>query len=230
MKDKVASLLRKASDNASSEAEAQTCMTMAMNLMAKFGLSMDEVSGSGAEPISKSNTAWHSGRSGDAMRYVQSAIAAFTSTRVTYRGGASSGTSSTYHGYEAERQLAIWLHGHIANSIKVESRLFNPSARTSRMRAEMRRSFALCMAERIAERLYDMAKTIDDAGRGSGAEVMVVKNARLDEYLDGLDIPYARRRRRTVYTGGAVAGRAAGEATSLHRPVTERDGPLRITA
>lgn len=230
MKDRVSSLLRKANDPAASEAEAETCMNMAMDLMAKFGLSMDDVMGEEAEEIGASETKWQRGRGGDAMIYVQAAIAAFTSTRAAFAGNSSVGTRMTYYGYEAERQLAIWLHDHIRNAIEVQSKLYNPVIKDARMRAKDRRSFAVYMARRIAVRLYGLAETLDDAGRGTGTDVMVVKNAKLDEHFEGLGLGKARSRKRSFFREGAEAGIAAGDAVSLHRPVTDASGPLRLAS
>lgn len=229
MKDRVAALLRRANDAASSEAEAETCMNMAMDLMAKFGLSMADVEGNDAEQIGSTETQWQRGRGGDAMIYVQNAIAAFTSTRVSFKGNASAGSRMTYYGYEAERQLAIWLHNHIRNAIEVESKLYNPPVRDTRARAKDRKSFAVYMAQRISVRLFEMADTLDDAGRGTGTEVMVVKNAKLDEHFDGLGILRARNRKRSFYREGAEAGIVAGDKVSLHRPVSDESAPLRIS-
>lgn len=229
MKDRVAALMRKANDPAASETEAQSCMTMAMNLMSKFGFSMSDVSGGEAEEIGQSDTHWQRGRGGDAMTYVQGAIAAFTSTRVSYRGNASVGTSMTYYGYEAERDLAIWLHNHIRSAIETESRLYNPPVQDASLRAKDRKSFAVYMARRIAQRLFDLAEKLDEAGRGSGTEVMVVKNAKLDEHYKKLDLLKARKTKRSFFHEGASAGAKAGDRVSLHRPVSEKDSPLAIT-
>lgn len=230
MRGRVTSLLRKANDSAASEAEAQTCMNMAMNLMAKFGLTMVDVTGDEAEKIGRSDTDWQRGRGGDAMIYAQSAIAAFTSTRASFRGNASVGTSMTYYGYEAERELALWLHAHIRNSIEVESRLYNPPTHDVRARAKDRKSFAVFMAKRIAARLYSMAETLDDAGRGTGTDVLIIKNAKLDEHFEGLGLGKCRVRRRAFYRDGASAGATAGDKVSLHRPVSDESSPLRITS
>lgn len=229
MKDRVASLLRKANDPAASEAEAETCMNMAMGLMAKFGLSMDDVTGDDAEQIGFNQTEWQPGRGGDAMQYVSNAIAAFTSTRAAFQGNSSAGTRMTYYGYEAERQLALWLHNHIRSAIETESRLYIPPVRNTRLRAKDRRSFAVYMAKRISDRLYRMAETLDDAGRGTGTDVMVVKNAKLDQYFTDLDLRAARRTKRSFFQEGAKAGMAAGDKLSLHRPISEASGPLRLS-
>ncbi len=230
MKDRVGALLLKANDPAASEAEAQTCMNMAMNLMAKYGLSMADVSGEDAEEIGQTETHWQRGLGGDAMIYVQNAIAAFTSTRAAYRGNASIGTRMIYYGYGPERELALWLHTHIRNAIEVESRLYNPLVRNATLRAKDRKSFAVFMAKRIAERLFELAETLDEAGRGTGTDVMVVKNAKLDEYYGKLGISQARESNRTFFREGATAGADAGDKVSLHRPVSEQSGPLAITA
>lgn len=228
MKERVSALLRKAENPAASEAEAQNCMNLAMSLMAKYGLSMHEITGDNAEEICGSSTKWKSGRCGDAMVYVQNSIAAFTSTRVSYRGNARTGTSMTYYGYEAERQLAIWLHNHISAAIQTESRRYNPPFRDARMRSRDRRSFALFMAQRISERLAVLTKKLDESGRGTGRDVIVAKDAKLDEFFDGLGIRNAPARKRELYSEGARAGRNAGDEVSLHRPVSSSSGPLRI--
>lgn len=228
MKDRAARLMAKATDPAASEAEANLCMQKAMDLMSKFGFTMDDITGDDAEQISQSDTEWASGRPGGAMFYVQSAIAAFTNTRVSFRGTVSQGTRMTYYGYGAERDLAVWLHGHIMNAIKVESANYDPGPYSASIRARDRKSFAIYMAKRIAQRLYALAETLDDAGRGTGNEVMIIKNAKLDEHYEGLGFSAYRARKSKLYSEGAEAGLKAGDKVSLHRPVGESSGPLAL--
>jgi len=95
MKERAAALIAKANDAAASEAEAEFCMQRALELMSKFGFTMEDVQGNQAEPIGKSGTPWTSGRPGGAMFYVQNAIAAFTNTRVSFGGTVSRGTLMT---------------------------------------------------------------------------------------------------------------------------------------
>ena len=143
MKERAASLMAKANDPAASEAEAEICMQKAMDLMSKYGLTMDDITGDQAEEIGRSTTPWANGRPGGAMFYVQNAIAALTNTRVSFRGTVSQGTSMDYHGYGAERELAVWLHAHIMNAIKVESAAYDPGPYSARVRARDRKSFAI---------------------------------------------------------------------------------------
>ncbi|MEO1720972.1 MAG: DUF2786 domain-containing protein [Pseudomonadota bacterium] len=230
MKDRVSALLARANDPASSEAEAATCMDKAMQIMTKFGFTMDDVMGDNAEVIGQSEGAWMSGRHGGAMIYVQGAIAAFTSTRVSFRGNVSTGSSATYHGYSAERELATWLHNHIANSIKVESAKYDPGPYPASVRSRDRKSFAIYMAKRISQRLRAMTKDLDDGARATGNEVMIVKNRKLDEHFAGLDLSTYRERKNKLYRDGAQAGMAAGDGVSLHRPVSEAGRTLQITS
>lgn len=230
MKERAASLMAKATDPAASEAEAELCMQKAMDLMSKYGFTMDDITGDQAEEIGRSATPWANGRPGGAMFYVQNAIAAFTNTRVSFRGTVSQGTSMDYHGYGAERDLAVWLHGHILNAIKVESAAYDPGPHSPAVRSRDRKSFAIYMAKRIATRLYDLAETLDDAGRGTGTEVMVVKNQKLDQHYEELGFPKAVQRKQKLYREGAIAGSEAGDKVTLHRPVSETSGPLAITA
>lgn len=230
MKERAASLMAKANDPAASEAEAETCMQKAMDLMSKFGFTMDDILGDEAEAIGESETAWTNGRPGGAMFYVMNAIAAFTNTRASFKGTVSRGTSMTYYGYGAERDLATWLHGHILNAIKVQSALYAPAHSSPAVRARDRKSFAIYMAKRIAQRLYRLANTLDEAGRSTGTDVMIVKNQKLDEHYESLGFPAARQRKQTLYREGAIAGSEAGDKVALHRPVSETSGPLAITA
>ncbi|GLO71326.1 hypothetical protein MACH17_28430 [Phaeobacter inhibens] len=117
---------------------------------------------------------------------VQNAIAAFTNTRASFVGSRSKGSAMTYHGYRAERDLAVWLHGHILNAIKVESAAYDPGPFSPAIRAKDRKSFAIYMARRIAQRLYAMSETLDEAGRGTGTEVMIIKNKKLDDHFENL--------------------------------------------
>ena len=86
------------------------------------------------------------------------------------------------------------------------------------------------MAKRIAARLFEMSETLDDAGRGTGTEVMVIKNQKLDDHYEGLGFPKAVQRKQKVYREGAIAGAKAGDSVALHRPVSDTSGPLAITA
>jgi hypothetical protein len=230
MKERAAALMAKANDPAASEAEANLCMQKAMDLMAKFGFTMSEIEGDQAEQIGRSKTAWTNGRPGGAMFYVQNEIAAFTNTRVSFTGTVSQGTSMTYHGYGAERDLAVWLHGHILNAIKVASAAYDPGPFSPAIRARDRKSFAIYMAKRIAERLVEMTETLDDNGRGTGTDVLIVKNKKVDDYYDALGLPGAAQRKHTLYRAGATAGAEAGENVTLHRPLDDDAGPLRIAA
>lgn len=228
MKERVAALIAKAKDPAATEAEAEACMNMAMGLMSKFGLSMDDVTGDEAEPIGMSKTRFCKGRAGGAMIYVTPAIAAFTSTRVAFAGNGTRGTKTMYYGYGPERDLAIWLHGHIEEAIARESRAYDPGPYSTSIRTRDRKSFAVYMAKRIAQRLRDLTEDLDDAGRGTGRDVMVVKNRLLDEHYEGLGIGSYQHRPSKLYREGAEAGAAAGQKVSLHRPVSDDTGPLRL--
>ncbi|QBR34845.1 hypothetical protein ETW23_00325 [Leisingera sp. NJS201] len=230
MRDRARALLARANDPASSEAEVNLCMQKSMDLMSKFGFTMDEISGDQAEDIGASYTRWTNGRPGGAMVYVQNAIAAFTNTRVAFKGCVSEGSAMTYHGYSAERDLAVWLHGHILNAIKVESANYDPGPYPPHIRAKDRKSFAIYMARRIAQRLYAMSETLDDAGRGTGTEVMIVKNKKLDDHYESLGFKKAVNRKVSVFSEGVEAGKRAGDNLSLRRPVSEQSAPLAISS
>lgn len=230
MRERAASLVAKATDPAASEAEAELCMQKAMDLMSKYGFTMDDITGDQAEEIGRSGTPWATGRAGGAMFYVQNAIAAFTNTRASFRGTVSRGTSMDYYGYGAERELAVWLHGHILNAIKVQSAAYDPGPYSSAVRSRDRKSFAIYMAKQISVRLYQMATTLNDEGRGTGVEVMIVKNQKLDEHYEQLGFAKAIYRKQKLFRDGAIAGANAGDKVSLHRPVSEAPGPLAITS
>lgn len=227
MKERVASLLARAEDAASSETEVELCVQKAMDLMKKYGFTMDDVTGDTAEEVGQTTTPFTKGRPGGAMRYVQGAIATFTNTRVSFRGTVTTGISATYYGYAAERELAAWLHAHIVNAIKIQSALYDPGPYSAAVRARDRRSFAIYMAYRISQRLKALTDSLEEE-RGTGTDVMVIKTQKVDAFYEGLDLSRAVNRKIRLYSEGAAAGTKAGDTVSLHRPVTEKEEEERL--
>lgn len=227
MKERVASLLARAEDAASSETEVELCIQKALDLMSKYGFTMDDVTGDTAEEVGQTETPFTKGRSGGAMRYVNGAIAAFTNTRVSFKGTVTAGTSMTYYGYAAERELAVWLHAHIMNAIKVQSAMYDPGPYSAAVRARDRKSFAIYMADRISQRLWALVDSLEEE-RGTGTDVMVIKTQKVDAFYESLGLSRAINRKIRLYAEGAAAGTKAGDTVSLHRPVTEKEEEERI--
>lgn len=230
MKERVSALLAKANDPAASEAEANACIAQAMKLMSKFGFSLEDIQGVDAEEVGLSSTSWTSGRAGGAMIYVMSAIAGFTNTKCSFLGSRSAGTETTYYGYGPERDLAVWLHKHILNAIKVESRKYQPGRYEASIKARLRKSFAFAMAGRISERLKEMTDVLDNTGRGTGTDVLVLKNKKLEDFYEEFGFSPYKAKKMKLYSDGIEDGKKAGDKVSLHRPIEEGDVPLAITA
>lgn len=195
MRKRIAALIAKSRDKASTEAEAMSAAAAAQRLMQSSGLTLEDVTGDNAETVGESKAAWRKGRVGDSMQYAQGAIAKFTGCGVCFCGNASIGTQQIYYGYGPERDLAIWLHDTIAAAIARESKAYAPPPGDSYDRSRARRDFALGMSSRIAQRLYEMAKEGEEVAQrtSTGRELVLVRGAAIHPRLQGKLGPQERR-------------------------------------
>lgn len=225
MKRIVAALLE---DEGRTEAETQTARKLAAKLMAKHGLTEEDVLREDRDML---RADLDIGRHDWIMtKFVGAAVADLTGTGCWRMDlAASTGRRSdrkrwTFAGYRPDVEQAEWLMGTILDAGKRGARPY----KGDRAKSDFLASFAATVARRIRE----LARELDDVREHEGSTALVVtKAANVDSYVTdelGVRLQDGRSRGRGIRDhGAATAGRKAGAEVSLSRPVGGR-GPLAI--
>lgn len=232
IRDKIAKLMRLATDSGAADNEAETAMRQAQKLMRKHNIDLAEVLvrtstkpvfnwGEVSVPVSypkpvKAAPLW--------FGWVITAIGRFTDTKVLYHWGSDHGLCAKFQGEVTDVEYAGWLCRHIRDVIRNSATVFIAPGFTSDDRWANREEFRHQMASRISDRLKALRDENEQAYRSSGTALMVVntKIAERDERFGGQT--YSRRKKSFIRGGAeaARAGRVAGDSVSLHRPLDQQ--------
>lgn len=178
MLQRVINLRARAEDDASSEAEMNTALTMAMKLMDAYGIEEAELAIAEAEgrielEIVKKvvDTSLMQGKKKHKIVNVLMAIAKFTESRVVinqYNG------DITFTGHRPDTELANYIVAVVKESLDREFDNYKRAV-AGRIGYGAKASFQIAMSTRVSQRLYDMAIERDSARAESKREAQKLK-------------------------------------------------------
>jgi len=227
--DKIRALLAKTVENGATEGEALAAAEKAAAMMKDHDLSMDEVdvkeSGLKSENIDLDR---------DMATYlaiVANAIGRFCETRFWTDYLGRSANCGTFFGLPHDVEISLYLYEVCQAAMAREVKAYEPVIALHRMtvRNAKRRSFLGGMADRLAERLDEMAAA---RKQGTGTSLVPLKNALIDQALADNKMKFKSGRFRfgDLHLKDLIHGRKAGDKVSLNPAICEDEEPAAIEA
>lgn len=225
--DKVKAMFAKSNDRASTEAEAEAAMRRAQSMMEEHGITLDDIrEGRDDAFVIHADGMTVSGRWFIAQKYRINALCRFCHVQSWCRFSSYTKFEAKWVGFPSDVETAQWLYDHCRNAILAQSSAFKPNLRrgTSPYIVKLHRDdFAVGMACRISERLNEIQTTRTVNHATTGREITEHKSAMVAEAMDALELEDGKPlRTRTVDATALEAGRQAGDAVGLGRPVDGR--------
>ena len=161
------------------------------------------------------------------------AVAAFCDCRVWREKAPAGGAAYVFFGLAADIEAAVTLAELIDTAIRTELGRYKNSADYRRFRHQDRHmansSFALGMVASIGDRLVAMKAARDQAKRGSGRDLIVLKRSIVEAEFEKLDLAIRidAGPRRYVLPEAYDAGDSAGAAFTVEPVITRRETPSR---
>ncbi len=141
---------------------------------------------------------------------------------LTKAGRRSDRKRVNFAGYRSDVENAEWLLRHLLEAAKGALRL--SGFETNRQKEDMLVSFGATVAERLDDLADAMDVAREEREAHGGKYLVEVRDAKVDEFMTSLDLDLYTSKSYGRYCGqdASAAGKAAGNAVSLGRPV---DGP-----
>lgn len=223
MLDTIRNLRKKAANTASSEAEAMAAIEMADRLMAKNGITLDDLK----ESASKGGIVtdkWGGATSVmHPVQYVATAIASLTETRTWLSYSPAGKQVLNFIGFEADVEYAMYLTDLVHNAMEKEWNEFRDSGdyqlMARNLRGRARSDFMRAMAHRIRQKMLAMVteKAANPSGLIQSNALVVAKRTMVTEALaETVGQLRSPRQRKKKYLSSAMhAGLAAGDRTTI---------------
>jgi hypothetical protein len=227
--EKIKALLAKTVENGCTEAEMMAALSMAQALQDAYVVTAEELQlardeaavlgDSMPDPNDPHNIRWH--LSGVVGKFCGCEGFAERLTRRRH---------IRFCGAPADVELAVWMLDHLTDFVSDQLvRHLMTSIAPRKERRRVIREFIIGCAERIQERVDDLAKKSEAARTSNGRELVVIKDAAIAAKLKEQDIHISSAGCYANSDSAAyAAGRAAGDAATFGRPVSGAAGALRI--
>lgn len=236
VKDRIAALAAKTTDNGCSESEAMTAIAMVGKLLTQYNLTMNEVLMRDETYLTKTlNTGRIQRHPIDSCVMV---IAEFCQTRVWTALRNEKGKKTRFYyffGTESDVDMSIYLTEMIKGSLNQELNAFknSPAYRASGKHGKtVSYSFSKGMTSRINSRLRELtAANKEDIKLSTGTSLIVLKGQLLKENFEklGMRLRAGGSSARIRDNGAYAKGQEAGARVNLSRPVGyNRDTILKI--
>lgn len=200
VEEKIRNLMAKATDPASSEAEAQTAMTMARKLMDKYDITEDDIKARGEDAFVYAFGAGKTTKFGLVLhpvdKYLGRFIAEFCGCKCWINRKEE---RMVYFGVDSDVEFAMHLRAAWIKHFDFNWAIYSEDHRRIRDRATVRQSYSVGFAEEMEKRL----KKWQGANEGGAAtsNALVVKR---------LDIVTAEMARRGIHLGKGKASKSYG--------------------
>lgn len=221
IKSKIQKLLTLANDKGASEDEAATAMRMAMGLMMKHGIEQKDLGGD----VPRAKRGSHLKATFQKYQIILAMAAAdLYGCRVLFYNGGKEGLLfvGRQDNIDASEQMLIWLTQQVERLYKTDLR----RGMTQRERGEFRKTFKWACASRVAVRVSQLVKEMQQsdasAKEATGSNALVV----LGHYrtlLDEAEQAIGDVRKRAItghYGSGSNQGHAAGDKVQLRHTVS----------
>ena len=224
VKTRIRALTARTVERGCSEAEAMAAAEKVGELLAIYGLTMNEVE-LREEVCTQRNLQFNDPRRA-AINWLFPALLRFTGCR----GWTVGRSEFVLFGLDPDVQMAEWLLLVLAGALTREEAAYRASKAYAPRRAAVQavlRSFRLGFADRVAQRLDAMSAAQEQAAEAAraagptGTALVFLKEQKIVEGFRALGINLRSVTRRTVVrdSGAFGQGRAAGERVGLDRPV-----------
>jgi hypothetical protein len=210
--EKIRDLMRKATDPASSEAEAETAMKMAKKLMDKFDVTEEDIERAGEAAFTEERFAGRKTKYGTAFhpvdKYLGGYIALFCGCRSWVhrwsRINDEAVDETVYFGVDSDVEFAMYLRAAWIKHFDAQWEIFAQDARRLKDRAAARQSFSMGFAREMRDRLdrWNSVKNDTVTTGGDSSQALVAKR---------LDIVGAEMERRGIKLGHGQPIRSYGD-------------------
>lgn len=209
--EKIRALRAKASNVASTEAEAAQAAAMIAKLLAKHDMTEDDIR-EYQEPGTVAVQGSTEGRLHPTLRYCWQGITELTETEAYL----DRNDVLQYIGMEHDVEMALYLSEIIVSASIRALKAGFPKASTVQ-----RNSFFAGFGNALKDKLIELAKGRRAAKTSTGTAIVVVKNALVDQFKKEAGLSLAKTRSRGSRVDGAYyeAGKQVGARLNLNRPI-----------
>lgn len=227
IKERIASLKKKAQDAGASEAEAYTAMQMALKLADKYGVSLEDLEREDHEVHERAVESGEN-RLSEVDSLCAVTIATFCDCRAFRK---TTGRTHYVHfvGLDSDVELALFIRDTVQKAMNFEFAVYKNFVHEGPMTG-VRASFMLGMAGRINERLNEFKRQDSEFDKSKNA-LIVKKGDIIQAYFsdNNISVRNARRssnviRNETAYQSGKISGNAVnmGRGVNKSRAMIEK--------
>lgn len=220
LKARIQALRAKTIENGCTEGEALTAAAKVAELLDRYDLTLTDVE---LREAACEQRAYETRRKKRIpLDECIGAVAGFCDCKVWREKTAAGEARYVFFGLAADVEVALYLTELVEGAIRSELGRYKTTPEYRRFRHQERylanASFALGMAASIADKLTAMKAARDEAARGTGRDLVVLKGSVVDAELDRLDLKL-----RTTYAPGRMvspeaydAGGAVGSSLAIN--------------
>lgn len=226
LKMRIQGLRAKTTDNGCTEAEALSAAIKVAELLDRYDLSLTDVEIRDAACERRAYETHR--RKRIPLDDCIGAIANFCDCRVWREKNLGGEARYVFFGLRSDVEVAHYLTELIDTAVRSELGRYKNSAEYRRFRHQDRHmanaSFTLGMVASIADKLTAMKAERDEAGRGTGRDLVVLKAAVVDAELErlNLNLRTVRRASRMVSQTAYEAGGDAGASTAINPAILNK--------
>ena len=211
------------------EAEALGAIAMAGRLMAKHGLTLEQIEAAGDNEFRKGGVQAGTGRKAHEVHWCVMSIGGFTGTK-SYRDVNKTPVEFVYFGFDQDVTFAEFLTNTIREMMDREWQSYlNSSVRPAHIHGRtLRKSFMIGMAKRINDRLGEM-KDQQVREIPTGTSLVIAKNQIVARKFNELGVKLTKSSGTRFHRNSAYgAGQSAGDRVNFSRPVEDNQIRRRI--
>ena len=226
LKTRIQGLRSKTTDNGCTEAEALMAAAKVAELLDRYDLSLTDVEIRHAPCERRAYETRRKKRI--PLDDCIGAIAKFCDCRVWREKNPAGEAQYVFFGLRSDVEVAHYLTELVDTAVRSELGRYKNSADYRRFRHQDRyvanASFALGMVASIADKLLAMKADRDEAVRGTGRDLVILKAAVVEAELEKLNLTFRKGRRagRTVSQSAYEAGGEAGASMAINPAIRAR--------
>jgi hypothetical protein len=220
MLNRIKALLAKTTENGCTEAEAFAAILKARQLMDEHNVSLSDLQD---EPLTEQRQRVRN--TNRIKRALAQAISQFCECRAWKAAVNTSSSDIVFFGYPQDVQLADWMLETLAGFVERQRDQYLATLPT--VDKFHRNGFEVAATNRLSERLKELAPKPPITVPIDGKSLMVTKQALITEGLakKGIRFSQSRARRVNCERDAMDAGRAAGNAATIARPIDASFSP-----
>jgi hypothetical protein len=238
--DKIIQLRKMVPENGATEAEAVVALELAAKLMAKHGITEEELrSAEFTRDMHRSGLDKDNVHKDPAIQLCGATIAEFCEvqfwwTKVKQKSGKVTKTYANVFGFHGDVEMAEFLMELVSKSMDRSWREYLRADDYDRSitRHQLYWSFRYGFADRINSKLREMIAARKPKSEATGTDLVSLKDALvkqgMDAMLPDLNLKDGRGNNAKVNLGAFIDGAIAGDRVNLNRPLSDRDETRRL--